>query len=108
MPKLRVNAFSISLDGFGAGPNQSLENPLGVGGQGVHQWFFPTRTFQKMQGKEGGTTGPDDDFAARDSKMSEPGFSAAICSAPFVVLGLTSPGKVGGAKIPLITPMSSS
>ncbi len=65
MPKLRVNAFSISLDGYGAGPNQSLENPLGVGGQGVHQWFFPTRTFQKMQGKEGGATGPDDDFAAR-------------------------------------------
>lgn len=65
MPKLRVNAFSISLDGYGAGPNQSLENPLGVGGQGVHRWFFPTRTFQKMQGKEGGSTGPDDDFAAR-------------------------------------------
>jgi dihydrofolate reductase len=65
MPKLRVNAFSISLDGYGAGPNQSLENPLGVGGQGVHQWFFPTRTFQKMQGNQGGATGPDDDFAAR-------------------------------------------
>jgi dihydrofolate reductase len=65
MPKLKVNAFSISLDGYGAGPNQSLENPLGVGGQGVHQWFFPTRTFQKMQGNEGGATGPDDDFAAR-------------------------------------------
>jgi dihydrofolate reductase len=65
VPKLKVNAFSISLDGYGAGPNQSLENPLGVGGQGVHQWFFPTRTFQKMQGNEGGATGPDDDFAAR-------------------------------------------
>jgi dihydrofolate reductase len=65
MPKLRVNAFAISLDGFAAGPNQSLENPLGVGGQGVFQWFFPTHTFQKMQGKEGGSTGPDDDLAAR-------------------------------------------
>jgi len=65
MTKLRINAFSISLDGYGAGPDQSLENPLGVGGQGVHQWFFPTRTFKKMQGKEGGTTGTDDDFAAR-------------------------------------------
>jgi len=65
VPKLKVNAFSISLDGYGAGPNQSLENPLGVGGQGVHQWFFPTRTFQKMQGNQGGATGPDDDFAAR-------------------------------------------
>jgi dihydrofolate reductase len=65
MAKLRVNAFSISLDGFGAGPKQSLENPLGVGGQGVFQWFFPTRTFQTTQGKDGGSTGPDDDLAAR-------------------------------------------
>lgn len=65
MPKLRVNAFGISLDGYGAGPNQSLENPLGVGGTSVHQWFFPTRTFQTVHGKGGGTTGPDDDFAAR-------------------------------------------
>jgi dihydrofolate reductase len=66
MPKLRVQGFSISLDGYGAGPAQSLENPLGVGGIGLHQWVLPTRTFQKMLfGKEGGTTGPDDDFAAR-------------------------------------------
>jgi dihydrofolate reductase len=66
MPKLRVQGFSISLDGYGAGPGQSLENPLGVGGMALHQWVFPTRTLQKMLfGKEGGTTGPDDDFAAR-------------------------------------------
>jgi len=66
MPKLRVQGFSISLDGYGAGPEQSLENPLGVGGMALHQWVFPTRTLQKMLfGKEGGTTGPDDDFAAR-------------------------------------------
>jgi dihydrofolate reductase len=66
MPKLRVQGFSISLDGYGAGPGQSLENPLGVGGMALHQWVLPTRTFQKMLfGKEGGTTGPDDDFAAR-------------------------------------------
>ena len=66
MPKLRVQGFSISLDGYGAGPEQSLENPLGVGGMALHQWVLPTRTFQKMLfGKEGGTTGPDDDFAAR-------------------------------------------
>ncbi len=65
MPKLRVHAFAISLDGYGAGPDQSLENPLGVGGPGLHQWVFPTRTFQKIFGKEGGTTGIDDDFAAR-------------------------------------------
>ena len=66
MPKLRVQGFSISLDGYGAGPGQSLENPLGVGGMALHQWVLPTRTFQTMLfGKEGGTTGPDNDFAAR-------------------------------------------
>jgi dihydrofolate reductase len=66
MSKLRVCCFTISLDGFGAGPNQSLDTPLGVGGETLHGWFIPTRTFQKtLFGKEGGTTGPDDDFAAR-------------------------------------------
>jgi dihydrofolate reductase len=65
MTKLRVHAFSISLDGYGAGPNQDVNNPLGVGGVELHEWFFPTRTFQQMLGKDGGTTGIDDDFAAR-------------------------------------------
>jgi dihydrofolate reductase len=66
MTKLKVAAFAISLDGYGAGPDQSLENPLGVGGPGLHEWFYPTRTFQQNVGKKGGgTTGPDDDFAAR-------------------------------------------
>ena len=58
MSKLRVACFAVSLDGFGAGPHQSLENPLGVGGMGLHQWFFPTRTFQKtVLGKDEGATG---------------------------------------------------
>jgi dihydrofolate reductase len=66
MSKLRVQCFSISLDGYGAGVGQSLENPLGVGGMALHQWVLPTRTFQTMLfGKEGGTTGLDDDFVAR-------------------------------------------
>ena len=65
MSKLRVHAFSISLDGYGAGPGQNLENPLGVGGRALHEWFFPTRTFQRMIGRDGGATGIDDDFAAR-------------------------------------------
>jgi dihydrofolate reductase len=66
MSRVRVNCFAISLDGYGAGPRQSLEDPLGVGGTGLHQWFFPTRTFQKsVLGKDGGETGLDDDFARR-------------------------------------------
>ena len=65
MSKLRVSSFSVSMDGFGAGPAQSLEHPLGRGGEALHAWVFPTRTFQRMVfGKDGGTTGPDDDFAA--------------------------------------------
>ena len=65
MSKLRVNCFGTSLDGFGAGPDQSLEHPLGIGGMNLHDWFIPTRTFQKMQGQDGGTTGIDNDFAER-------------------------------------------
>jgi len=65
MPKLRVHSFSISLDGFGAGPGQDRDNPLGVGGTVLHEWVFATRTFRQMQGGTGGETGTDDDFAAR-------------------------------------------
>ncbi|MDE3053757.1 MAG: dihydrofolate reductase [Gemmatimonadota bacterium] len=65
MAKLSIRSFSVSVDGFGAGPDQDLRNPLGTGGVALHQWIFPTRTFQGMQGKDGGTTGLDDDFVAR-------------------------------------------
>jgi dihydrofolate reductase len=66
MAKVRVAAFSISLDGFGAGPNQSLENPLGENGTDLHGWFFDTATFRKMHGTgEGGRDGVDESFAAR-------------------------------------------
>ncbi|MFZ5890019.1 MAG: dihydrofolate reductase family protein [Myxococcota bacterium] len=65
MSKLRVHAFSVSIDGYGAGPNQDQTNPLGVGGFGLHEWMIPTRTFQSMQGREGGETGIDDDITAR-------------------------------------------
>ena len=66
MPKLRVASFTISLDGFGAGPGQDLSNPLGVGGAALHGWAFATRTFQRqLFGNEGGETGIDDDFASR-------------------------------------------
>ena len=65
MTKLRVNCFAISLDGYGAGVDQSLDNPLGKGGNTLHEWFTSTRSFKKMFGSEGGETGIDDDFAAR-------------------------------------------
>lgn len=65
MSRLRVHNFSISLDGYGAGPHQSRENPLGVGGEDLHGWFVGTRAFHEINGKMGGTTGPDNDFAKR-------------------------------------------
>jgi dihydrofolate reductase len=65
MSKLRVSSFSVSLDGYGAGPDQSLDDPLGVGGKALHEWVLATRTFRKMFGQDGGDTGIDDDFAAR-------------------------------------------
>src|SRR5690606_41380908 len=65
MTRVRVHNFTISLDGYGAGPNQSRENPLGVGGEELHDWYIPTRTFQRMGGTAGGTTGGADGFAAR-------------------------------------------
>ena len=79
MQKLKVQNFGVSIDGFGAGPNQSLDHPLGVGGVGLMEWFFPTRTFQQMHNpqprganglpnvpdeKEAGAAGIDDEFAA--------------------------------------------
>src|SRR5438552_10635984 len=68
MSKLRVHNFAISLDGYGAGPRQTRENPLGVGGEELHGWFVVTRAFREMQGKTGGTTGPDNDFAELGGK----------------------------------------
>ena len=68
MPKLRVHNFSISLDGYGAGPDQDRDNPLGVGGEALHRWFVATRTFQQKSRRDGGATGIDDDFAARGFK----------------------------------------
>lgn len=66
MSRLRVHAFSISLDGFGAGPDQDQENPMGVGGMALHAWAFETRTIQQMFGNTGGgEAGVDDDFIVR-------------------------------------------
>lgn len=65
MSRLRVESFALSLDGYGAGPNQAFENPLGQNGKTIMEWFFPTMTFSKMIGKPGGTDGIDNKFASR-------------------------------------------
>jgi dihydrofolate reductase len=66
MSRLRVESFTISIDGFGAGPNQDIRNPLGEGGSSLHAWAMSTRTFQKhLFGSDSGEAGVDDDFAMR-------------------------------------------
>ena len=65
MPKVRVSAFAVSLDGYGAGANQDLQHPLGIHGPELFEWFHGTRTFMALQGLEGGTTGVDDQWARR-------------------------------------------
>jgi len=74
MGRVRVAGFGVSLDGFGAGPDQSLEHPLGRRGKELHDWFFPTRTFRAMVGQDDGTDGVDDRFA----RASMEGFGAFI------------------------------
>lgn len=74
MARLRVHSFSVSIDGYAAGPNQSLDNPLGVGGLSLHEWVFATRTFQASHGPGGGEEGVDDRFAA----AGEAGIGATI------------------------------
>jgi len=65
MSKVRVASFSVSLDGFGAGPRQSLQNPPGVRGTELRQWFFPTEVFKKMCGQDGGSRGVDNEMALK-------------------------------------------
>jgi len=65
MSRLRVNSFSVSLDGYGAGVSQSLQQPLGLGGENLHHWMFGTRLFRELFGGQGGSTGVDDQFARR-------------------------------------------
>src|SRR5712671_2431607 len=86
MAKVRVAGFSVSLDGYGAGPEQSIENPLGKRGMELHEWAFGTKTFRKMAGSAGGSDGVDEDYAAR----SMAGFGAWI-------LGRNMFGPVRGA-----------
>lgn len=74
MSKVRVAGFAVSIDGFGAGPDQSLDHPLGKGGPDLHRWFYPTQTFRSMFGQEGETKGED----ARFARASAEGFGAFI------------------------------
>lgn len=74
MTKVKVAGFSVSLDGFAAGLDQRLDQPLGLRGEELFQWFFPTRSFRQMLGKEDGETGPDDSFGRRAME----GFGAFI------------------------------
>jgi dihydrofolate reductase len=63
VPKLCVRSFALSIDGFGAGPRQDLQNPLGVNGPELMEWFFPTQAFRRMHGQSGGETGVDNGVA---------------------------------------------
>lgn len=74
MSRVRVGGFSISLDGFGAGPEQSLEDPLGKRGPELHQWIYGTRFFHAMTGRDGGSEGIDHAYADRAMR----GFGAFI------------------------------
>ncbi|HLX22480.1 MAG TPA: dihydrofolate reductase family protein [Usitatibacter sp.] len=65
MPKVRVQSFGVSLDGYSAGPNQDLQNPLGVGGGAIFEWFFPTDVFQRMHGTGAGEKGIDNGMALK-------------------------------------------
>lgn len=72
MAKILVNSFSVSLDGFGAGPDQSESHPLGVGGHQLHEWIFATKTGRKMIGESGGESGVDDDVFKRNLESVGP------------------------------------
>ena len=65
MSKLKVQSFAISIDGYGAGPNQSLENPIGTRGLELMEWFFHSKVWREMHGQEGGETGVDNEIAAQ-------------------------------------------
>lgn len=102
MSKVKVCAFSVSLDGYAAGPNQSLKEPLGKDGELLHEWFFPTHIFQKMHGGgNAGVTGVDNDFAERSFENLGAWIMGRNMFGPVRGRGSTTIGKGGGAKIHL-------
>ena len=80
MSKLRVQSFAISIDGYGAGPSQDLQNPLGISGPELMEWFFHTRVWRKMHSNEDGEAGVDNEIAeqAYSDQASTSGM-ASIC-----------------------------
>ena len=78
MSRLRIHCFSISLDGYGAGPCQDLENPFGTGGLALHEWMRRTRTFQQIIGEGGGATGIEDDLVKLENDNGQCGRQMGI------------------------------
>jgi len=108
MPKLRVHNFAVSLDGFGAGPHQDCEHPLGIGGERLHEWVWRTRTGRRMIGEDGGDTGVDDEFMTRGDAGIAATIMAGTCSGRSGGTGAQKSGRVGGATSrPTTTPSSS-
>ena len=107
MSKLRVQSFAISIDGYGAGPNQDLQNPLGVRGPELMEWFFHTRVWRRMHGYDDGETGIDNGIA----EQGFAGIGAWILGRNMFVLsearGRTTAGRAGGATSRRITRPSS-
>ena len=100
MSKVKVAAFSISLDGFGTGPGQDLKNPLGVRGLELHSWLFPNGDFSEDDRKKVADRWASTTIMLHSLlKMWAPGSWVAICLDRFAVHGKTIPGKVGGATI---------
>src|SRR5580700_2164444 len=99
MPKLRVHNLTVSLDGYAAGPNQGLDNPLGEGGTRLHEWLFATRAFRQTHGTEGGEGGLDDHSSPRAMRASVPPSWGATCSARSGGPGAVTRGRAGGARI---------
>ena len=91
--KLRVHNMAMSLDGYAVGPDQGLDDPLGVGGTGLHEWVFKTSTGHEMMGTEGGDTGIDDDYLAQGLPASAPRSWGATCSALCEGRGRTRRGR---------------
>jgi len=105
MSKLRVHNFAISLDGYGAGPRQGLKDPLGVGGEELHGWYVGTRAFREINGKNGRTTGPDNDFAKRFGEGIVRISWAETCSAPCAALARRPVARLVGKNPPYHTPV---